>query len=184
MRHHRYLIACVLPFLFPYTVFGDKSTQQYLSEGNDFLTSGEFNSALISFDAAIRKLPYMKLKKVIGLKYSFIGNEPNNYLTYFKRATAYLSLGRNNAAADDFTTILNLKPDFDKALIQRARIYLKEGEFKLAIRDLEKYISNHAKDKEAENMVRIKFDPSFFFEGILIPMLNSSSVLRKLLKVQ
>lgn len=55
MRHHRYLIACVLPFLFPYSVFGDKPIQQYLSEGNDYLTSGKFNDALISFDAAIRK---------------------------------------------------------------------------------------------------------------------------------
>lgn len=56
MRHHRYLIACVLPLLFPYAVFGDKTIQQYLSEGNDYLTSGKFNDALISFDAAIRKL--------------------------------------------------------------------------------------------------------------------------------
>lgn len=55
MRHHRYIIACVLPFLFPYSVFGDKSTQQYLTEGNAYLTSGEFNDALSSFDAAIRK---------------------------------------------------------------------------------------------------------------------------------
>lgn len=62
MRHHRYLIACVLPFLFPYSVFGDKPIQQYLSEGNDYLTSGKFNDALISFDAAIRK--YEKKKKI------------------------------------------------------------------------------------------------------------------------
>jgi len=55
MRHHRYLIACVLPFLLPYSVFGDKTIQQHLSEGNDYLTSGKFNDALISFDAAIRK---------------------------------------------------------------------------------------------------------------------------------
>jgi DnaJ family protein C protein 3 len=55
VRNSSYLIACLLPFLFPYSVFGDKSTQQYLSEGNDYLTSGEFNNALHSFDAAIRK---------------------------------------------------------------------------------------------------------------------------------
>lgn len=55
MRHHHYFIACVLPFLLPYSVFGDKSTQQYLSEGNEYLTSGKFNNALTSFDAAIRK---------------------------------------------------------------------------------------------------------------------------------
>lgn len=82
--------------------------------------------------------------------------DPENYLTYFKRATAYLSLGRNNAAAEDFSTILNLKPDFDQVLIQRARIYLKEGSFNLAIKDLEKYVSNHPKDKEAITMVKKK----------------------------
>lgn len=82
-----------------------------------------------------------------------IGQEPDNYLTYFKRATAYLSLGRNNAAAGDFTTILNLKPDFDKALMQRARIYAKEGSFELAIADLKSFLSNNPNDKEAEKLV-------------------------------
>ncbi|CEP11936.1 hypothetical protein [Parasitella parasitica] len=134
MRHHRYLIACVLPFLFPYSVLGDKTIQQHLSEGNEYLTSGKFNDALISFDAAIRQ-------------------EPDNYLTYFKRATAYLSLGRNSAATDDFTTILNLKPDFDKALMERARIYAKEGQFESALADLKVYMANHPNDKGAENLL-------------------------------
>jgi DnaJ family protein C protein 3 len=74
-------------------------------------------------------------------------------LTYYKRATAYLSLGRNNAAADDFTTILNLKPDFDKALLQRARIYVKEGNFQLALNDLIKYLKTNPKDEETEKLV-------------------------------
>lgn len=65
--------------------------------------------------------------------------EPDNYITYFKRATTYLTLGRNNAAVDDFSKILCLKPDFDKALLQRARIYVKDGNFDLAVQDLEKY---------------------------------------------
>lgn len=65
MRHHRYLIACVLPFLFPYSVFGDKTIQQYLSEGNDYLTSGKFNDALISFDAAIRKLSNARIECIL-----------------------------------------------------------------------------------------------------------------------
>lgn len=56
MKQHHYILACVLPFLLPYSVLGDKTTQQYLSEGNEYLTTGEFNNALTSFDAAIRKL--------------------------------------------------------------------------------------------------------------------------------
>lgn len=79
--------------------------------------------------------------------------EPDNYLSYFKRATTYLTLGRNNAAAEDFTKILILKPDFDKALLQRARIYVKDGNFELAIQDLEKYLINKPNDSEAEQLV-------------------------------
>lgn len=74
-------------------------------------------------------------------------------MTYYKRATAYLSLGRNNAAADDFTTILNLKPDFDKALLQRARIHVKEGNFDFALNDLTKYLKINPKDEDAEKLV-------------------------------
>ncbi|OAD75322.1 hypothetical protein PHYBLDRAFT_11660, partial [Phycomyces blakesleeanus NRRL 1555(-)] len=94
------------------------------------LTAGQYNDALISFDAAI-------------------SNDPKNYRTYYKRATAYLSLGRTSAAVEDFTTILNLKPNFDAALMQRARIYANEGDFQLAESDLNTYLKAHPVDKEA-----------------------------------
>ncbi|CAO3633538.1 unnamed protein product [Cunninghamella echinulata] len=78
---------------------------------------------------------------------------PMNYISYYKRATAYLSLGRNQAAAEDFTKILSLKPDFDKALFQRAKIYIQNGEFDLAKKDLKQYLKNHSKDDEALQML-------------------------------
>jgi hypothetical protein len=67
MKHHRLLIACILPFLLPNVVFADKTTQEHLTEGNAFLTSGKLHDAVISYDAAICKL---KKKKGIdsGLK--------------------------------------------------------------------------------------------------------------------
>jgi DnaJ family protein C protein 3 len=65
----------------------------------------------------------------------------------------YISLGRNQAAVDDFTKILNLKPDFDKALYQRARIYAQEGAFDLAKMDLETYLKNHPDDASALDTV-------------------------------
>jgi DnaJ family protein C protein 3 len=67
MKHHRYLIACVLPFLFSYSVFGDKSIQQHLTEGNNYLTTGQFSNALHSFDAAIRKYFVFLLIETVGL---------------------------------------------------------------------------------------------------------------------
>lgn len=84
-----------------------------------------------------------------------IEQDPSNYLTYYKRATAYLSLGRTNAAVEDFSKILDLKPDFEKALMQRARIYAKEGDFELAKKDLEKYLESHPKDAEATTLVSV-----------------------------
>ena len=35
-------------------------------------------------------------------------------MTHYKRATAYLSLGRNAQALDDFDSILKLNPSFSK----------------------------------------------------------------------
>jgi DnaJ family protein C protein 3 len=63
-------------------------------------------------------------------------------------------LGRNQAAVDDFTKILDLKPDFDKALYQRAGIYCQEGEFSLAKKDLEAYLKTHPGDTSALSTVK------------------------------
>lgn len=38
--------------------------------------------------------------------------DPNNYLTYFKRGTVYLALGKAKFALLDFGKVLELKPDF------------------------------------------------------------------------
>ncbi|KAI8980247.1 hypothetical protein BDB01DRAFT_725241 [Pilobolus umbonatus] len=130
---HLYWIALLIPLLLSYTVIGDRSVDDYLSEGSAYLTSGKYNEALVEFDAAIAQ-------------------EPQNYLSYFKRATAHLSLGRNQAAIDDFNTILSLKPDFDTALLQRSRLYSKEGEYDLATKDVQAYLKRHPKHGEAKKL--------------------------------
>lgn len=38
--------------------------------------------------------------------------DPHNYLTYFKRGTVYLALGKAKFALLDFDKVLELKPDF------------------------------------------------------------------------
>lgn len=38
--------------------------------------------------------------------------DPTGYANYYKRATAYLSMGRHNAALDDFEQILRINPGF------------------------------------------------------------------------
>ncbi|KAF9110640.1 hypothetical protein BGX27_006061 [Mortierella sp. AM989] len=108
---------------------GPETTQQFLDQATVFLGKGEYNLALQSYDAAIDK-------------------DPSNYLSYFKRAATYLTLGRNNQALADFTTILKLKPDFGQALLQRGKIYSKSGEFTKAKEDLELYYKSNQGDAE------------------------------------
>jgi len=37
------------------TCYADKNVEQHLAEGNQFLVTGKYNDAIMSFDAAIRK---------------------------------------------------------------------------------------------------------------------------------
>ncbi|KAJ2960589.1 hypothetical protein NQZ79_g4078 [Umbelopsis isabellina] len=136
MRHHRVLLACLLPLLLPVgsVIASEKTTQQYLDDGNRFLVSGKYNEALSSFDEAISK-------------------DPANYISYYRRAATYLSLGRNNAALEDFSKILSIKPDFDQALLQRAKIYAKEGNLELAKTDLETYLHHRPSDTDATTLM-------------------------------
>ncbi|CEJ02281.1 hypothetical protein RMCBS344292_16289 [Rhizopus microsporus] len=96
----------------------ERGAKYYLQEGNQYLLSGKYNDAILSYDAAIQY-------------------DPNDYISYYKRATAYLSLGKTNPAIDDFSKILTLKPGFKQALLERAKLYLADGEYKLAKQDLE-----------------------------------------------
>lgn len=52
---------------------------------------------------------------VVSLSLSSAGTElDKSYVTLYKRATAYLSMGRTGAALDDFDSILELNPSFAK----------------------------------------------------------------------
>jgi DnaJ family protein C protein 3 len=75
------------------------------------------------------------------------------YLNYYKRATAYLSLGRHSAALDDFDRILQLNPAFAQAHLQRSKILAKEGEFDKAQSELKAY-GKSKQDPEADLLVR------------------------------
>ncbi|KAF9391838.1 hypothetical protein CPB97_005246 [Podila verticillata] len=102
-----------------------QTTKQFLDQANAYLGRGEYNLALQSYDAAIDR-------------------DPSNYLSYFKRAATYLTLGRSNQALADFTTILRLKPDFGQALIQR--------DFVKAKQDLEAFSASHQSDPQAQEI--------------------------------
>jgi lipoprotein NlpI len=51
----------------------------------------------------------------------FLEGDPNNYLTYFKRGTVYLALGKSKFALMDLDRVLQLKPDFNSVSILNSR---------------------------------------------------------------
>jgi DnaJ homolog subfamily C member 3 len=94
----------------------DVPVSQLLKTANAHLASGKSSEALSYFDAAIAR-------------------DPQNYLTLFKRGAAYLSLGRSAQAERDFNAVLELKPDFEGALVQRAKIKSRNGDWDSAMKD-------------------------------------------------
>ena len=81
----------------------DTPVSSLLASAQGHLSRGETSEALVYYDAAV-------------------GRDPSDYLTYFKRATTYLSLGRASQATDDFTKVLALRPGFEAAHLQLGKI--------------------------------------------------------------
>lgn len=95
---------------------GDVPVSSLLNSAQSHLANGETSEALMYYDAAIAK-------------------DPTNYLTFFKRATTYLSLGRANQATEDFNKVLTLKPGFEGAHLQLAKIKSKIADWEGARAD-------------------------------------------------
>ena len=103
---------------------------QHLTQANAALQSRRYHEALASFDLALQA-------------------DPSSWLTYYRRATAQLSLGRTSAALQDYQSLIELNPKFDKAYLQQAKVYLKEGDFDKAKQALKTYDSIRAEKKGA-----------------------------------
>lgn len=92
----------------------DTPISTLLSSAQSHLTKGETNEALTFYDAAVAR-------------------DPNDYLTYFKRATTYLSLGRTSQATSDFNKVLQLKPDFEGAHLQLGKLKARGADWDGAV---------------------------------------------------
>ena len=84
--------------------------EQHLTLGMSLLARGSYSDALSHFHAAVDA-------------------DPNNYMSYYKRATVYMALSRPRPALADLDRIMVLKPDFLKARQQRGGLLLKMGRF-------------------------------------------------------
>ena len=85
-----------------------KEIDQHLTLGMQLLATGQYSDALTHFHSAIDA-------------------DPNNYMSYYKRATVYMALSRPRPALADLDKIMQIKPDFLKARQQRGGLLLKMG---------------------------------------------------------
>ena len=127
------LLSFPLAFcLSPSEIPSDTPIASLVSSAKSNLAQGNANDALTYFDAAIAR-------------------DPKNYLTIFQRGAAYLSLGRNAQASQDFDKVLAIRPDFEGALLQRAKIKSRNGDWVSAKDDYVK-----AKKTESEEYAQLE----------------------------
>ena len=127
------LLSAPLAFcLSPSEIPSDTPIASLVSSAKSNLAKGNANDALTYFDAAISR-------------------DPKNYLTIFQRGAAYLSLGRNTQASQDFDKVLAIRPDFEGALLQRAKIKSRNADWVAAKEDYSK-----AKKTESEDYAQLE----------------------------
>lgn len=106
------------------------TASDHLEFAKKLLSAGKYSDALPHFHEAIN-------------------NDPNNYLTYFKRATVFLALNRPKAALDDLNKALELNQNFTSALSQRASLQVKMGNLDEAHIDYENILSKEPENNDA-----------------------------------
>jgi len=94
----------------------DTPVSQLISSATAALAQGDTQDALTYFDVAVAR-------------------DPQNYLTIFRRGAAYLQLGKSTQAIHDFDRVLAIKPTFEGALVQRAKIKSRNGDWEDAKKD-------------------------------------------------
>lgn len=104
--------------LSPSEIPPDTPIASLVSSAKSNLAQGNANDALTYFDVAVQR-------------------DPDNYLTIFQRGATYLSLGKNAQAGRDFDKVLTIRPNFEGALLQRAKIRSKNADWKSAREDYE-----------------------------------------------
>ncbi|KAF1949787.1 TPR-like protein [Byssothecium circinans] len=111
-------VAPLTTALSPSDIPADTPVSQLIKDAGIKLATGNSQEALTYFDVAISR-------------------DPRNYLTFFRRGAAYLSLGKTKQAQHDFDKVLELRPGFEGALVQRAKIKARKADWAAARKDYE-----------------------------------------------
>lgn len=109
--------AIKIYFALPAEYHCDQSSEveKHLEMGRLMLARNQLQDALTHYHAAVGEIrPQLKLPPENSFSSFFYLSEgdPRNYLTFFKRATVYLALGKAKFALADLEKVLELKPDF------------------------------------------------------------------------
>ncbi|KAI8908378.1 hypothetical protein EDD86DRAFT_191604 [Gorgonomyces haynaldii] len=105
----------------------------HLEDAKRHLVTGNLQDALQSFEKAILE-------------------DPNDHMLYFRRATAWLSMGKNGNAIKDFTKVLELKQNSPQALLQRGKLHLLEGNLDDSIVDLKQYTQLYQQEDAQQSL--------------------------------
>uniref|UniRef100_A0A3P8XBZ7 DnaJ homolog subfamily C member 3 n=1 Tax=Esox lucius TaxID=8010 RepID=A0A3P8XBZ7_ESOLU len=101
----------------------DGGVENHLEMGKKLLAAGQLADALSHFHSAI-------------------DGDPKNYMAFYRRATVYLAMGKSKSALPDLSKVIELKPDFTSARLQRGNLLLKQGRLDEAERDFKKVVSH------------------------------------------
>ncbi|CAM4970544.1 unnamed protein product [Rotaria socialis] len=112
------------------------SVDDHLEKGKKYLATGQLVDALSEFHLAI-------------------DGDPKNYVAYFRRAAVYLGMGKSKSALPDLNKVIELKPDFFAARMQRGNLLLKQGDFDEAKLDFENILTSDASNSEARSQFEI-----------------------------
>lgn len=107
-----------------------EDVNQHLAMGMKLVSAGQLSDALSHYHAAVE-------------------GDSSNFLTYFKRATVLMAMGRSRSALPDLNQSIRLNPKFSQAFLQRANVYLKRGEPDLAHIDFEVVLRLDNNNEEA-----------------------------------
>uniref|UniRef100_A0A8C5M0B3 DnaJ homolog subfamily C member 3 n=1 Tax=Leptobrachium leishanense TaxID=445787 RepID=A0A8C5M0B3_9ANUR len=97
---------------------------------------------MVSPSACARKLLSFFPFLLVLFDLQFEDGDPENYLAYYRRATAFLAMGKSKAAIPDLSRVIELKPDFTSARLQRGQLLLKQGKLDEAEEDFKKVLKS------------------------------------------
>ena len=96
-----------------------------------------------------------QLAEALSHYHAAVDGDPRNYLTYFRRATVYLALGKSKSALPDLSKVIELKPDFTAARLQRGNVLLKQGRLPEAREDYETVLKKEPANEEAIQQLQL-----------------------------